>query len=229
MKIRMPSISTTDLLINAGALANTSIWIKSGEMVEAGTGWVLVSSVALGILMSFGPVEIIKKWGNLKPTNERTLKGVTTTWPNPKYWTALTSFVLILISEAAILSPVILAMLTGKPLAETLGAYALAWSAGRVLVSAVALAGLAAVLGAHAPKQSEPKPEPAPKSETAQPQPGAPAAQSKPERRMVRCTEPGCGIEYAWPNGKGAHYKKHHKPIRVDKVDKSLLLRQEKP
>lgn len=36
-----------------------------------------------------------------------------------------------------------------------------------------------------------------------------------------RCTEPGCGMSFAWPNGKGAHYKRYHRPV---KVDQSLLI-----
>ncbi len=36
------------------------------------------------------------------------------------------------------------------------------------------------------------------------------AAQSEAVRMMVRCTEPGCGMEYAAIGGKGGHYKKWH-------------------
>lgn len=215
--------SAANILIISGALANIAIWVQAGEMVERGNALVTVSSFALGVLMSFGPVEIIRKWGLMKPTIDRTVKGEITSRPNPKYFTALAAFILILGSEAFLLAPVLSAMLTGKALAEYLGGLVVWWSAGRVLVSAIALGGLAAVIGVHAPKSDEPKPEKPekpPKSETPAPQ----EAESAPKRVMVRCTEPACGMEYAWPNGKGAHYKKHHKPVQVDS---SLLIKKD--
>lgn len=219
--------SWTSILIKAGALANIAIWVQAGEMVERGNALVTVSSIALGVLMSFGPVEIIRKWGMMKPTIDRTVKGEIISRPNPKYYTALAAFILILGSEAFLLAPVLSAMLTGKALAEYLGDLVVWWSAGRVLVSAIALGGLAAVLGVHTPKSEEPKPEKPEKpmkAEVPAAQAVANASQSAPERKMVRCTEPGCGMEYAWPNGKGAHYKKHHKPVQVDA---SLLIKKD--
>lgn len=215
--------SWTNILINAGALANIAIWVQAGEMVERGNALVTISSLALGVLMSFGPVEIIRKWGMMNPTINRTVKGEITSRPNPKYYTGLTAFVLILSSEAVLLAPVLSAMLTTKTLAEYLGNLVVLWSAGRVLVSAIALGGLAAVLGVHAPKSEEPKPE-KPEKPAKTEEPAAQTAESAPERKMVRCTEPGCGMEYAWPNGKGAHYKKHHKPVQVDS---SLLIKKD--
>lgn len=228
-KMQLPAWwpSTANVLILAGALANIAIWVQAGEMVERGNALVTVSSVALGVLMSFGPVEIIRKWGMMKPTIDRTVKGEIISRPNPKYYTALAAFVLILASEAILLAPVLSAMLTGNALPVYLGKMVVWWSAGRVLVSAIALGGLAAVLGVHAPKSEEgrpEKPEKPPKSEQNAPQVDGTAAQSVPERKMVRCTEPGCGMEYAWPNGKGAHYKKHHKPVQVDA---SLLIKKD--
>jgi hypothetical protein len=220
-KIQLPGWwpSSANVLIVSGALANIAIWVQAGEMVERGNGLVTVSSIALGVLMSFGPVEIIRKWGMMKPTIDRTVKGEISSRPNPKYYTALTAFMLILASEAVLLAPVLSAMLTGKALAAYLGDLVVWWSAGRVLVSAIALGGLAAVIGIHTPKSEEQKPEKPekpPKSESAKPH--------APERKLVRCTEPGCGMEYAWPNGKGAHYKKHHKPVQVDA---SLLIKKD--
>jgi hypothetical protein len=225
MKFKFPS--TTDILIYAGALANLALWIKAGEMVESG-GWSSVSALALGVVMSFGPVEIVKKWGGMKPTIDRTVKGEVISRANPKYWAAIIAFVVILASEALLLSPVVVAMMLGRALSAVLGQFVGPWAAGRVLVSAIALAGLSAVLGVHAPKSEEIKPEklekPA-KSEQVQPEQAAPVVQLRPTHKMVRCTEPECGMEYAWPNGKGAHYKKHHAPIRVDP---SLLINKDK-
>lgn len=216
--MRKVKIDWTAILIYAGALANISLWIRAGDMVEAG-GWSFVSSLALGVLMSLGPVRIVQKWAMLKPTLDRTVKGEIISRPNPRWYVAIGAFVAILASEAFLLAPVVMAMIDGHGLLETLKAAAPFWSFGRVLVSAVAVAGLAAVTGVHAPKSDSAKPD-KPARPTDKPEP---APKSEPVRKMVRCSEPGCDGEYVWPNGKGAHYKKHHAPV---KIDESLLIKK---
>lgn len=226
-------ITMTDILIYAGALANISLWTQSGLMTESASPLGVISAAALGVLMSFAPVQIVIKWAGMEPVIKRKQRGRDEydERPNPKYWTAIVSFGAILALEIALLGPVVVALMTGATLAATLGGASWAWAFGRVAASAVALAGLAAVTGVHAPQgatgttaqgaqpaesapKSEPKPQPAP----------VPAPQSEPARRMVQCTEPGCGMEYAWPNGKGAHYKKHHAPVAIDQ---SLLIKKD--
>jgi hypothetical protein len=193
----------TTILIYSGALANIALWIRAGEMVEKST-WSTVSAWGLGFVMSLGPVQIIKQWAKLEPTIERTRKGIETSKANPRWWIAIGSFSVILASEAVLLSPVIMAMLNKNDLVMELGSLALWWSFGRVLISAIAVGGLAAVL-----------PQ---KSDTVRPQKVvaiAPVLQtapkSEPKNAVVRCTEPGCGKEYATKGGKGGHYKKWHK------------------
>lgn len=198
----------TTILIYSGALANIALWVRAGEMVEA-SPWSSISAWGLGLVMSFGPVQIIRQWAKLTPTIERVKKGETTSRANPRWWIAIVSFLIILTSEAILLAPVIMAMLNKHDLIIELGTMALPWSFGRVLVSAIAVGGLAAVLGAKSDAvrpqptaQNVPSPEAAPKSES--------------KNKMVQCTEPGCGMEYAAKGGKGGHYKRWHKPIPVD-------------
>jgi hypothetical protein len=201
----IPDLTTT--LIYSGALANIAIWVRAGEMVEAST-WSSVSAWGLGFVMSFGPVQIIRQWTKLSPTIERVKKGETISKANPRWWIAIVSFSVILISESVLLAPVIMAMLNKHDLATELGTLALWWSFGRVLVSAVAVGGLAAVLGAKSeavrqvtPAQKAPVVVSAPKS--------------TPKIATVQCTEPGCKMEYAAKGGKGGHYKKWHPKERA--------------
>lgn len=151
-KIKFKFPGWTDFLIYAGAVANIALWIRAGMMVESDNAWGVISSLALGIVMSFGPVQIVQKWSSLSPTLERKKRGKeeSESRPNPRYWMAIGAFGMIMASEALLLGPVVVAMMTARSLAEVLGTLVSAWAAGRVLVSAVALAGLSAVLGTAA-------------------------------------------------------------------------------
>ena len=66
----------------------------------------------------------------------------------------------------------------------------------------------------HKPQTATQPAEPAPATAKSAPK-------SKRTPAKVRCTESGCGMEYAAVGGKGGHYKKHHAPIAIDK---SLLI-----
>jgi hypothetical protein len=227
-KIKFKFPGWTDFLIYAGAIANIALWIRAGLMVESNNAWGLISSTALGIVMSFGPVQIIQKWATLSPTLERKKRGQTETEsrPNPRYWMAVSAFGLIMASEALLLGPVVVAMMTARSLAEVLGTLVSAWAAGRVLVSAVALAGLSAVLGTAAKVERTPSAG----SDTTSENSGGQPAQSgkKTADQQIRCAHDGAGCERVFnvndygslkaaQNAANAHSRKcAYKPIAVD-------------
>lgn len=185
----------TDILVYAGALANTALWIRAGEMVERGNAWASVSSLALGIVMSFGPVQIIQKWSTLSPVLERKKRGQDEidSRPNPRYWLAVSAFGIILGAEALLLAPVVVAMMAGKSLAEVLGPLVGAWAAGRVLVSAIALAGLSAVMGSNAPQTRSQQPVSETTGDESAPAPAP--AKKKPADQLISCAHEGAGCE----------------------------------
>jgi hypothetical protein len=225
-KIIMPT--WTDVLVYAGALANTALWIRAGEMVENGNFWARVSSVALGVVMSFGPVQIIQKWATLAPTLERKKRGQAEieSRANPRYWLAVGAFALILASEALLLAPVVVAMMTAQSLPSVLGWLVGAWAAGRVLISAIALAGLSAVLGTHSQAQ---RPVSAPSDQLSETSDEKPAqSKKKLAEQEITCAHEGAGCDRVFSvskygslksaqNAANAHSKKcAYKPTVVD-------------
>jgi hypothetical protein len=243
-------------LLLTGGLANVTIWIGAFVSSEAsgpiGT-WVHsvllpvlggVSGLAMGITVTGGLVYVLARINRMKPSSERKVRGKKKyqTVPNARYYTAWGAIILLLIISPALLAPYVYMTISGAvSLFAVLGATgAGVWSVGRVLAADLALAAVAMVHGVQLPAlagatqtrttatqqpHSEPIADPAPKVQP------APATGTSTPAGLRPCDVPGCEMSYKWPQGKGAHYKKYHTDLVIQKgipAKVSLPLKAEK-
>ena len=141
-------------------------------------------------------------------------------------WLAYGAGVVLLVLSPASVAPAIYLELSALPLPPailimTSVTWAMLADVGVVLSGAIAGKGMIAAdapalatTATHKPQTATQPAEPAPATAKS-------AGRKFAQPAKVRCTEPGCGMEYAAVGGKGGHYKKHHAPIAIDK---SLLI-----
>jgi len=227
-------------LLITGALANVTLWIGAFVATEAagpiGT-WVRkvllpilgsVSGLAMGITATFGLVYVLARLNNLKPTMDLKVKGTKKkyrTVPNPRFYTAWASMVLLLIISPVLLGPYVVMLMTGKEsVYAVLGdVWVRPWSVFRVIAADLALGAVALVYGvqlhaltgsARPVRGSKGATQSAPAA-TQTPEPVAPTPSRPSDVRP--CDVPGCEISYRWPQGKGAHYKRYHRDLVIQK------------
>jgi hypothetical protein len=211
-----------------------------------------ISGLAMGITVTGGLVYVLARINRMKPSSERKVKGTKKKYqsiPNVRYYTAWGAIILLLVISPALLAPYVYMTISGTvSLFAVLGATgAGVWSVGRVLAADLALAAIAMVHGVQLPalapatqarttteKPSHSEPDASTSSDTAAPAPkAAPAAATGATypAELRPCDVPGCKISYKWPQGKGAHYKKYHKDLVIQKgipAKVSLPLKVEK-
>lgn len=231
------------ILLITGAMANVTIWIGAFVATEAagpvGTwvrDWLLpilggVSGLAMGITVTVGLVYVLARLNRMKPTTDRKVKGTKKkykTVPNVQFYTAWASVILLLVISPALLAPYVFMIISrADSIYQVLGdSWARAWSVGRILAADLAMAAVALVYGVqlHALGGSA-RPARGSKGATAPivaanktPKQTAKSASTPSEDSNMRpCDVPGCGIPYKWPQGKGAHYKKHHPDLVIQK------------
>lgn len=211
-----------------------------------------ISGLSMGITVTGGLVYVLARINRMKPSTERKVKGTKKKYqsvPNARYYTAWAAIILLLVISPMLLAPYVYMTISGAAsLFAVLGAtWAGAWSVGRVLAADLALAAVAMVHGVQLPAvgsatqartASKEKPETAgsatePSQVQAQPaaQTTAPAETAVPSTELRPCDVPGCEISYKWPNGKGAHFKKYHQDLVIQKgipAKVSLPIKSEK-
>jgi hypothetical protein len=231
------------ILLITGALANVTIWIGAFVATEA-TGpigtWVReillpilggISGLAMGITVTAGLVYVIARLSRLQSTLDRKVLGTKKkyrTVPNPRFYTAWTSVILLLIISPALLAPyVFMVISSADSIYQVLGdTWARAWSVGRILAADLAMGAVAmvygvqlhAIAGAARPARASRGATKSVASPTESPKP-APEAASTPVSAdgLRQCDVPGCEILYKWPNGKGGHFRKCHRDLLIQK------------
>lgn|GEM_PF-6843005 len=220
------------ILLITGALANVTIWIGAFVATEAHgpvgdwvRDWLLpilggVSGLAMGITVTMGLVYVLARLSVLKPTIDQKVRGKKKYKAviNMRFYTAWAAVLLLLIISPGLLAPYVFMVISGKSgIFEVLGdGWARVWSVGRILAADLALSAVALVYGVqlHALARGGR----AARTAKSPPQSGASATSTPKTASDVRkCDVPGCGIPYKWPNGKGAHYKKHHPDLVIRK------------
>lgn len=223
------------VLLVTGALANIPLWIGAFISTEAQgpvSAWIneyalpllgSVSALAMGFTTAGGLIYVLSALGRMQPTYERKLRGKDEykTHTNYRFFGALLAIVLLLSISLALLTPMGLMLLSGKPtLYSVLGTqWAGWWSFGRVAAADLALGAIALVhgvqLGAVAGASAG--------TVTATSAAKAKGSTSRTAKKQVRTAnemrecEYGCGMSYRWPQGKGAHMKKHHPDLVIQK------------
>lgn len=215
-------------LLITGVLSNIPLWIGAFTSTDAQgpvSVWISdyalpvlggISALAMAFTLSAGLVYVISHLSKMQPTFERKLRGKDEykTHVNYRFYGALSAVVLLLSISLALLSPLALMLVAGKPtLYIVLGdQWAGWWSFGRVGAADLALVAIALVhgvqFGALAGVGSTTG-----KTNTAAESERTPKEKARTAVEMRVC-EYGCGMSYRWPQGKGAHIKKHH-PDRV--------------
>jgi hypothetical protein len=230
-------------LLITGALSNITLWIGAFVSTEAagpiGT-WVReillpilggISGLAMGITATFGLVYVLARLSQLKPTVDQKVRGTKRkykTIPNPRFYTAWASIILLVIISPVLLGPYALMLITGKEsVYAVLGDFwARPWSVFRVLAADLALGAVAMVYGvqlhtiagAGRPARASRSATQSVAGATESPK-TAPEVASAPESAdgLRQCDVDGCEISYKWPNGKGAHFKKYHRDLLIQK------------
>lgn len=246
------------VLLITGALANVTMWIGAFVSTEEQgpvSLWVRdvllpilggISGLSMGITVTVGLVYVLARLGRLQPTVDRKVRGTKTkfkTVPNARFYTAWGSVILLLVISPALLAPYVFMIISGADsIYLVLGdSWARAWSVGRIVAADLAMAAVAMVygvqlhaIGAVARPARTPKSVPQSDTSATETPKSAPKSASTPstataESDLQPCKEPGCGIPYKWPNGKGAHYKKHHPDLVIRKaIPVSLSVEAEK-
>ena len=222
-------------LLVTGALANITLWI--GAFVSTETQGVVsiwireyampvlgsISGLAMGITAALGLVYVLSRLGKMRPTIETKVRGKDEyrSSPNYRFYGALVSIILLLIISPALLSPFVLMLIAdSKTLYNVLGTeWAGLWSVGRVVAADLALGAIALVHGVQFGAVAGVGGATG-KTNTATQSDGA--TKSTPKNKPgtakdMRVCEYGCGMSYRWPQGKGAHIKKHHRDRVVPK------------
>lgn len=230
-------------LLSTGALANITIWIGAFVATEADGpvgAWVRsillpilggISGLAMGITVAVGLVYVLARLGKMKPTTEHKVRGKKRyrVVPNVRYYTAWSAIGLLLIISPALLAPYVFMIISGtSSLYLVLGDWwARIWSVGRVVAADLAMGAVALVhgvqLGALA-GAGRPARTPVHSSHS---EPGAthsdrnpsdtPKKEPQSATEMRECEVPSCGMSYRWPQGKGAHFKKYHPDLVIQK------------
>jgi len=226
-------------LLVTGALSNVTIWVGAFVATEAQGSvsvWVRntflpvlggISGLAMGITVSAGLVYVIAKLNDMKPTIDRKVRGKDEykSTPNIRFYSAWGAIILLLVISPALLAPYVYMTISGaKSLFQVLGEmWAGVWSVGRIVAADLAMGAVALVHGVHLGAS-------APVGKTTSTAKGATESFAHPTRTPksakgiastatnVRvCDVDGCEISYRWPHGKGAHYKKHHPDLVIQK------------
>ena len=171
---KFPKIDLGTFLLFTGALANIPLWIQALSPAD-GTGpvntwireWLLpvtgsMAGLAMAVTLAVGLVYVLSRLGQLQPTIERKVRGKDEfkKIPNTRFYVALGSLVVLLITSLAILSPVEYRMISDNnpTLFTVLGGFSGAWAFGRVLAADLALAAITAVHGVKFGATGEAKP-----------------------------------------------------------------------
>jgi hypothetical protein len=226
-------------LLITGALSNVTLWVGAFVATEAQGSvsvWVRnaflpvlggISGLAMGITVAAGLVYVIAKLNNMKPTNERKVRGKDEykSTPNIRFYGAWSAIVMLLVISPALLAPYVYMTISGAgSLFQVLGEmWAGVWSVGRIVAADLAMGAVALVHGVHFGAS-------APGGQTASTAKGATESLAHPTRtpksakgtastatNVRLCDVDGCEISYRWPQGKGAHYKKHHPELVIQK------------
>jgi len=233
------------ILLITGALANITVWIGAFVATEAngpvGTWvrqWLLpilggISGLAIGITVAFGLVYVIAKLNKMQPTISRKERGKKRykTMPNVRFYGAWAAIILLLIISPALLAPYVYMTISGtETLFLVLGSWAGAWSVARILAADLALGAVAMVQGvhlgavaadgraAHTAKSATGAPESKPQTvRTAKSAKASATTAAEVAKETRVCDVQGCGISYVWPQGKGAHFRKYHKDLIIQK------------
>lgn len=223
-------------LLTTGALSNITIWIgafvsteTAGPVGEWVREWFLpilggVSGLAMGITVAIGLVFVLVKLNEMKPTLERKVRGKDEikSRPNLRYYTGWGAILLLLVISPALLSPYVYMTISGTDnLFLVLGErWAGWWSVGRILAADLAMGAVALVYGVQLPATAPATPateSPTSATQSAS-QKNRSATSAKGSATNLRlCDVDGCGLSYRWPQGKGAHYKRHHADLVVQK------------
>lgn len=223
------------VLLVTGALANIPLWVGAFVSTEAGGSvsvWIQeyalpllgsVSALAMGFTTAFGLVYVISALGRMQPTFERKMRGKDEykTHTNYRFYGALLAIVLLLSISMALLSPLALMMVSGKStLYSVLGSqWAGWWSFGRVAAADLALGAIALVHGVQlgaAPSASVSSVGASGAIQSKGSSIRSAKKQARTANEMREC-EYRCGMSYRWPQGKGAHMKKHHPDLVIQK------------
>jgi hypothetical protein len=226
-------------LLITGALSNVTIWVGAFVATESQGSvsvWVRniflpvlggVSGLAMGITVAVGLVYVIAKLNEMKPTHERKIRGKDE-WkstPNIRFYSAWSAIVMLLVISPALLAPYVYMTISGaESMFQVLGEmWAGVWSVGRIVAADLAMGAVALVHGVHLGAS-------APVGQTASTAKGATETAAHPTRTpkgakgtastaadLRPCNVDGCKISYRWPQGKGAHYKKHHPDLVIQK------------
>lgn len=238
-------------LLGTGALANITIWIGAfvateskgfiGEWVRTNLLPVLggISGLSMGLTVTIGLVFVLAKLAGMKPSIEHKVRGKDEykSVPNVRYYGAWAAIGILMIISPVLLAPYIFMTISGAvSLFAVLGdTWARVWSVGRIVAADLALGAIALVQGVHLPSVATSTAQPGTATSASDSNKSAsrtPKAKSKSATKMQKCEVKGCGMEYAWPNGKGAHYKKYHpdlvirKAIPVGKVTSQTVEKQ---
>lgn len=225
------------VLLITGALANVTIWIGAFVATEADGPigiWVRnvllpilggVSGLSMGITVTAGLVYVLARLSKLRPNVDRKVKGTKKKYksiPNVSFYTAWAAVILLLIISPALLAPYVFMIISGsRSIYEVLGdTWARAWSVGRIIAADLAMSAVALVYGVQLPALAGPARVARSSKSATQLSAGAartPKQATKTPTTERKCDVPGCGLSYAWPQGKGAHYKKHHPDLVIQK------------
>lgn len=220
-------------LLITGALANVPLWIGAFISTDA-QGVVIVwiremalpvldslAAVAMGITVAFGLVYVVVRLSKMKPTLETKVRGKDEykSSPNIRFYGAVIALVLLLTISASLLSPIeLLKLSSAQTLFDVLGTeWAGWWSLGRVVAADLALGAIALVHGVQF-GATDATAAPKPASQSKQATTRTPKSKSGTASAVRVCEIKDCGLSYKWPNGKGAHYKKHHPDLVVFKT-----------
>jgi len=223
-------------LLVTGALSNVTIWIGAFVATETQgpvSVWVRnfflpilggISGLAMGITVTVGLVFVLTKLAGMKPTIERKVRGKEkyTSRRNIRYYGAWGAIILLVAISPALLAPYVYMTISGQAsLFSVLGdTWSAVWSVGRIVAADLAMGAVALVHGVQlgALASATPATRTA-KSATGSETPAKRSAKSakKGAKELRVCDVEGCEMKYAWPQGKGAHLKKHHPDLIVPK------------
>jgi hypothetical protein len=235
-----PRLDLGLVLLFTGALANVTIWIGAFVATEADGpigSWVRnvllpilggVSGLSMGITVTAGLVYVLARLSKLRPSIDRKVKGTKKKYKqvaNVSFYTAWAAVILLLIISPALLAPYVFMVISGaNSIYAVLGdVWARAWSVGRIVAADMAMSAVALVYGVQLPALAGPVRAPRGSKGATQTTPTATrtpkqlARTSSSPTNLRECDVPGCGLSYAWPQGKGAHYKKHHPDLVIQK------------
>jgi hypothetical protein len=228
-KKKKPTMDLGLVLLVTGALSNITIWVGAFLATEADgpvSEWVRafflpvlggISGLAMGVTVTVGLVYVLARLGKMKPIIEQKVRGKDEfkSRPNIRFYGAWVAIALLLVISPALLGPYVFATISGaESLYAVLGAqWARAWSVGRIVAADLAMSAVALVHGVHFVAVGDL----APASTSAKSATRTPKKAARTSKALRPCDVPDCGLSYNWPNGKGAHFRKHHPDLVVQK------------